>query len=62
MESELETTRKILDDHRQQLEVVKKQTRDERRERAKAAFKVTEGIATEREDLIKQLDFLRFFG
>ncbi len=59
MESELDETRKYLDESKAQLEGIRRQTRDERRERAKAAFKVTEGIANEREDLVKQLDALR---
>lgn len=59
MESQLELTQKSLKEAKEQLEAVKKQTREEKRERAKSAFKVTETIASEREDLVKELDTLR---
>lgn len=60
MEHELEMARKAIEAQKEELEKMKKQTKEERRERAKAAFKVTEGIASEREDLVKQLEALRF--
>ena len=38
-----------------QMDELRQQTRMERRERAKAAFSVSEGIAKEREGLVKEL-------
>ena len=42
-----------------QLDALRSQTQNERRSRANAAFKMSENIALEREDLVKELDLLR---
>ena len=45
-----------MQDH---MEELRRQTKEERRQRAKAAFKVSENIAKEREDLVHQLYHLK---
>ena len=42
-----------------QMDELRQHTRAERRQRAKAAFTVSEGIAREREDIVAKLDHLR---
>uniref|UniRef100_A0A914X1U8 EF-hand domain-containing protein n=1 Tax=Plectus sambesii TaxID=2011161 RepID=A0A914X1U8_9BILA len=59
MESDLEQLRRAHEEAREQLENIKRQTKEEKKRRAKESFKVTEGIAHERESLVKQLDDLR---
>ncbi|XP_063885413.1 protein split ends-like isoform X2 [Scylla paramamosain] len=51
-EAEVEELMQALDIHR-------RNTKNEKRRRAQQAFKVTEGIARERESLVTQLDLLR---
>ena len=47
---------KDIQDHMDEL---RQQTKEERKQRAKAAFKVTENIAKEREELVHQLHHLK---
>jgi hypothetical protein len=48
-----------FDESKLQLDKVRKEQREEKRERAKATFKVTENLANEREDLVQELHELR---
>ena len=41
------------------MDELRQQTKEERKQRAKAAFKVTENIAKEREELVHQLHHLK---
>ena len=41
------------------MDQLRNQTQNERKERAKAAFKVSENIAQEREGLVQQLEFMK---
>jgi hypothetical protein len=59
MESDLEHLKRAHEEARDQLEGIKRQTKEEKKRRAKESLKVTQGIASEREDLVKQLDDLR---
>ena len=45
-----------MQDH---MDEMRQQTKEERKERAKAAFKVSENIAKERENLVHQLHHLK---
>ena len=56
---EVERQRILFKDMQDQMDEVRQQTKMERRERAKAAFKVSEGIAKEREGLVHQLHHLK---
>ena len=56
---EVERQRILFKDIQDQMDELRQQTRMERRERAKAAFSVSEGIAKEREGLVKELHDLR---
>ncbi|XP_043191524.1 EF-hand calcium-binding domain-containing protein 4B-like [Amphibalanus amphitrite] len=58
-ESEVVRQQQLIADLQAAAEQSRALTREERRKRAMAAFNVTENIATEREDLVKQLDLLR---
>lgn len=59
MEQDIQVLRDSYEQARVLLETVKNQQREEKRERAKAAFRLTEGIANEREDLVSELHQLR---
>lgn len=62
METELEGMERRLRETKEQLESIRKQTKEEKKARAMASFKVTENIANERESLVKQLDNLRLLN
>ncbi len=59
LEKQVELQRLQLGELQDQLETLRTQTQEERRLRASAAFKISENIAIEREDLVKELDLLR---
>ncbi len=59
LEKELERQRLQMLELQDQLDSLKSQTQEERRQRASAAFKVSENIVMEREDLVRELDLLR---
>lgn len=55
----LRQSQEVLEEQKSYIQQLRQQQKDEKRERAKVALKLTEGIAMERESLVKQLDFLR---
>uniref|UniRef100_A0A0V0J9M3 Ras and EF-hand domain-containing protein homolog n=1 Tax=Schistocephalus solidus TaxID=70667 RepID=A0A0V0J9M3_SCHSO len=59
LERRLEETELNLKDCQEYIEVLSKKARDERRSRARAAMELSEGIALERETLVRQLNELR---
>nr|VZI45858.1 unnamed protein product [Spirometra erinaceieuropaei] len=59
LERRLEETELNLKDCQDYIEVLSKKARDERRSRARAAMELSEGIALERETLVRQLNELR---
>ncbi|XP_076058864.1 EF-hand calcium-binding domain-containing protein 4B-like isoform X2 [Oratosquilla oratoria] len=59
LEMQLSVREDEVNDLRDSLEAMRKANKDERRQRATRAFKVSEGIAKERESLVSQLDILR---
>ena len=59
LEKEVERQRLLMLELQDQLDALRTQTQNERRSRANAAFKMSENIAMEREDLVKELDLLR---
>ena len=59
MESDLEAIKRAHEEAKDQLDNIKKQTKEEKKRRAKESLKVTQGIASERENLVKELDDLR---
>ncbi|XP_064600341.1 EF-hand calcium-binding domain-containing protein 4B-like isoform X2 [Liolophura sinensis] len=59
LEEKLMVSQRNLEESRMYINQLRQQQREEKRERAKAAINMTEGIAMERESLVKQLDVLR---
>ncbi|XP_076368510.1 EF-hand calcium-binding domain-containing protein 4B-like isoform X7 [Tachypleus tridentatus] len=59
LEKRLEQSEQMVIEMQNQLDHLRQQNLEEKRKRAKSAFSVTEGIAMEREGLVKQLDMLR---
>lgn len=59
LEENLDESQRLLDESRSYIGQLRSQQKEEKRERALAALHVTEGIALERESLVKQLDLLR---
>ncbi|CAH8593355.1 unnamed protein product [Heterobilharzia americana] len=59
LERKLEESQEMLNDCKEYIETLQKKAREERRRRAKAAIELSEGIALERETLVRQLDMLR---
>ncbi|KAK3603213.1 hypothetical protein CHS0354_036142 [Potamilus streckersoni] len=59
LEEELMKSQQNLEESKYYINQLKDQQKDEKRERARAALKLSEGIALERESLVKQLDMLR---
>ncbi|TRY68944.1 hypothetical protein TCAL_03773 [Tigriopus californicus] len=59
LQSDLERERILMKDLHDQMEELRSQTQTERKARAKAAFKVSENIAQEREGLVQQLDLMK---
>ncbi|XP_077978364.1 EF-hand calcium-binding domain-containing protein 4B-like isoform X2 [Glandiceps talaboti] len=59
LQCRLEDTSLTLNESKQYLKELQDKSMREKRERAQAALRVTEGIAQERESLVKQLDLLR---
>lgn len=59
LQSDLERQRILMKDLQDQMEELRSKTQTERRARAKAAFKVSENIAQEREGLVNQLDLMK---
>lgn len=59
LETKLRKSQEVLEEQKSYIQQLRQQQKDEKRERAKVALKLTEGIAMERESLVKQLDFLR---
>ncbi|XP_021368203.1 uncharacterized protein LOC110459957 isoform X2 [Mizuhopecten yessoensis] len=55
----LQKSEEGLEESKSYIDQLRNVSKDEKRERARAALKVTEGIALERESLVKQLDSLR---
>ncbi|XP_023930251.1 ras and EF-hand domain-containing protein homolog isoform X6 [Lingula anatina] len=55
----LDNSQRSLEESKTYIGQLRQQTKQERRERAMAALQITEGIALERETLVKQLDLLR---
>ncbi|GIX89727.1 ras and EF-hand domain-containing protein, partial [Caerostris extrusa] len=59
LESRLAASERVLNDMKSQLSLLRKRSIDERRKRAQAAIKVSEGIALERENLVLELHHLK---
>uniref|UniRef100_A0A915J7T2 Ras and EF-hand domain-containing protein n=1 Tax=Romanomermis culicivorax TaxID=13658 RepID=A0A915J7T2_ROMCU len=59
LEYELESAKRMLDEQRSQLDVLKRQTMSDSQEKARVVSKLRHNIVTEREELIKELDSLR---
>lgn len=59
LEKRLEQSEQMVIEMQNQLDHLRQQNLEEKKKRAKSAFSVTEGIAMEREGLVKQLDMLR---
>lgn len=59
LEKQVEMQRLQMRELQDQLETLRTQTAAERRSRASAAFKISENIVQEREDLVKELELLR---
>ncbi|XP_029639210.1 EF-hand calcium-binding domain-containing protein 4A isoform X5 [Octopus sinensis] len=55
----LKQSQECIDEQHSYIQQLHQQQKDEKRERSKIALKLTEGIAIERESLVKQLDHLR---
>ncbi|KAA3675947.1 Ras and EF-hand domain-containing protein [Paragonimus westermani] len=62
LEKRLNCTQSALDDCKEYIEILQKKAREDRKNRAKAAIELSEGIALERENLVRQLDYLRYGG
>ena len=56
---EVERQKILFKDMQDHMDELRNQTKDERRQRAKSAFKVSENIAKEREGLVQQLHDLK---
>lgn len=59
LEEMLDHSMRNLDESRHYIDQLKSRTREDKRDRALAALQISEGIAMERESLVKQLDMLR---
>ncbi|TNN08280.1 Ras and EF-hand domain-containing protein [Schistosoma japonicum] len=59
LERKLEESQEMLNECKEYIDTLQKKAREERRRRAKAAIELSEGIALERETLVRQLDMLR---
>ncbi|CAH8576394.1 unnamed protein product [Schistosoma margrebowiei] len=59
LERKLEESQEMLNECKDYIDTLQKKAREERRRRAKAAIELSEGIALERETLVRQLDMLR---
>ncbi|XP_035223814.1 ras and EF-hand domain-containing protein homolog, partial [Stegodyphus dumicola] len=59
LESRLEASERLLQNMKTQLSLLRKRSIDEKRKRAQAALKVSEGIALERENLVIELENLK---
>ncbi|CAH8854694.1 unnamed protein product [Trichobilharzia szidati] len=59
LQRKLEESQEMLNDCKVYIDTLQKKAREERRRRAKAAIELSEGIALERETLVRQLDMLR---
>ena len=59
LQNEVERQKTLMRDLQDQMDDLRHSTQSERRERAKAAFKVSESIAQEREGLVQQLNFMK---
>uniref|UniRef100_A0A0B7BKP7 EF-hand domain-containing protein n=1 Tax=Arion vulgaris TaxID=1028688 RepID=A0A0B7BKP7_9EUPU len=59
LEEMLGQSQNNLDESRSYIQQMQMQQKDEKRERARAALMLSEGIAIERESLVKQLDLLK---
>ncbi|KAH9496853.1 Ras- protein Rab-13 [Bulinus truncatus] len=59
LEEMLSQSQENLEESRNYIQQIQHQQKDEKRERAKAALMLSEGIAIERESLVKQLDLLK---
>ena len=62
LESKLRMTDKSLRDCQEYIDELNRKAKQDRRNRAKAAIEMTEGIALERESLVRQLDELRYLN
>ncbi|KAG1651580.1 hypothetical protein GQR58_026911 [Nymphon striatum] len=60
LEQNLEDSTKIIDEMRDHTESLRKNSNEDKRNRARAALQATEGIALERETLVRQLDVLKY--
>ena len=56
---EVQRQKTLFKDIQDHMDELRQQTKEERKQRAKAAFKVTENIAKEREELVHQLHHLK---
>ncbi|VDP99746.1 unnamed protein product [Trichobilharzia regenti] len=56
LQRKLEESQEMLNDCKVYIDTLQKKAREERRRRAKAAIELSEGIALERETLVRQLD------
>lgn len=59
LEESLYQSQTTLEESKSYINQIRMQQKDDKRERARAALKLSEGIAIERESLVKQLDLLR---
>uniref|UniRef100_T1J1E5 Uncharacterized protein n=1 Tax=Strigamia maritima TaxID=126957 RepID=T1J1E5_STRMM len=62
LERQLSLSKSAISELQKSLDIIKKENLEEKRHRAKAAIKVSESIAMEREELVKQLDLLRMIN
>ncbi|VDP80178.1 unnamed protein product [Echinostoma caproni] len=62
LEQRLTETESALNDCKDYIEMLQKKAREDRRTRAKAAIELSENIALERENLVRQLDTLRLIN
>ena len=56
---EVQRQKTLFKDIQDHMDELRQQTKEERKQRAKAAFNVTENIAKEREELVHQLHHLK---
>ncbi|KAK7496803.1 hypothetical protein BaRGS_00012012, partial [Batillaria attramentaria] len=59
LEDMLVQSQETLEESRSYIDILQSQQRDEKKQRARAALQLSEGIALERESLVKQLDMLK---
>lgn len=62
LEKRLSETEAALNECKEYIEMLQKKAREDRRTRAKAAIELSENIALERENLVRQLDTLKLVG